>query len=141
MARPHGRQLNVTQQAVRLKRQFPDEQTPAVKANKLVWTVTLQPTPMSVRYTVQIRYQHRRRPKVTVLTPALDPRPDAPGPHVYPGNELCLYYYDEFVGTENFIADTIVPWTSEWLYFYETWMSTGAWLGSEAPHTPGTAKA
>ena len=125
---------------MRLKRRFPDAQAPVVKAQRLVWSVTLQPTPMSVRYTVQIRYQHERRPRVTVLTQALESRPDEPLPHVYPGSELCLYYDDEFVGTENLIADTIVPWTSEWLYFYENWMTTGVWLGSEAPHLPGTAK-
>jgi tRNA U34 2-thiouridine synthase MnmA/TrmU len=140
VARPRGRKLTVTQQAVRLKLQFPDEQAPAVKADRLIWRVTLQPTPMSVRYSVQVRYQHKRRPNVTVLAPTLESRADEPLPHVYPGNGLCLYYDDEFVGTENFIADTIIPWTSEWLYFYETWMTTGVWLGSEAPHEPGTAK-
>jgi hypothetical protein len=121
-------------------RQFPDERAPMVKANRLVWSVTLRPTPMSVCYTVQLQYQHRRRPKVTVLSPPLDTRAEEPLPHVYPGNELCLYYDDEFVGTEDFIADTVVPWISEWLYFYEAWMTTGVWLGSEAPHPPGTAK-
>lgn len=140
MARPTGKQLSVTQQAVRLKLEFPQEQAPIVKANRLICSVTLKPTPMSIRYTVQICYQHRRRPKVTVVNPVLETRPDEALPHVYPGDELCLYYDDEFVGTENFIADTIVPWASEWLYFYETWMTTGSWLGSEAPHPPGTAK-
>lgn len=95
---------------------------------------------MSVRYTVQIRYQHRQRPKLTVLSPVLETRPDEPLPHVFSGDELCLYYGTEFFGAEHFIADTIVPWASEWLYFYETWMTTGVWLGSEAPHPPGTAK-
>ena len=140
MARPRGRQISVTQQAVRLKTQVPDEQAPTVKANRLLWSVTLQPTPMSVRYTVRIRYEHRGRPKVTVVNPELKTNPSQALPHVYPGDELCLYYGDEFVGTEHFIADTIVPWISEWLYFYETWVTTGVWLGSEAPHRPGTAK-
>ena len=27
------------------------------------------------------------------------------------------------------IADTILPWTSLWLYFYELWHATGQWLG------------
>lgn len=140
MARPRGRQISVTQQAVRLKTQFPDEKAPMVKANRLLWSVTLQPTPMSVSYTVRIRYEHRGRPKVTVMDPKLETRPGQGLPHVYPGDELCLYYGDDFVGTQHFIADMIVPWISEWLYFYETWMTTGFWLGSEAPHLPGTAK-
>ncbi|MEP9415833.1 hypothetical protein ABLE92_16020 [Gordonia sp. VNQ95] len=95
---------------------------------------------MSVDYTVRITYKHRQRPQVKVLTPQLKSRPREPLPHVYRGNELCLYYGDEFVGSEHFIADTIVPWATEWLYFYEHWMSTGAWLGTEAPHSPGNSK-
>ena len=34
------------------------------------------------------------------------------------------------------IADTIIPWTSEWLFFYELWLATGGeWLG-EGEHPP-----
>lgn len=95
---------------------------------------------MSVRYRVGIKYRDRQRPKVKVLSPTLETRPGEPLPHVYPGNELCLYYQDEFVGTESFIADTIVPWASEWLYFYEHWMTTASWLGTEVPHGPGIEK-
>lgn len=123
-----------------LRLRFRDEKAPTVKANKLSWVVTLRPTPMSVQYTVEVIYLHRKRPKVTVLTPKLNTRPGQPLPHVFPDDELCLYYDDEFVGTEDFIADKIVPWISEWLYFYEIWMTTGVWAGSEAPHTPGAAK-
>ncbi|ANY23881.1 hypothetical protein [Gordonia terrae] len=140
MARPRGKQLTVIQQAVGLQQRFPEERRPLVKAGLLIWSVTLQPTPMSVLYKVGIRYVHRRRPNVTVLTPTLETRPHEPLPHVYPGNELCLYYGNEFDGSKHFIATTIVPWASEWLYFYEHWISTGQWLGSEAPHPPGFEK-
>jgi hypothetical protein len=27
------------------------------------------------------------------------------------------------------VATTIVPWLSEWLYFYEAWRVTGEWFG------------
>lgn len=27
------------------------------------------------------------------------------------------------------LADTIVVWASEWLFFYESWLLTGDWLG------------
>ncbi len=27
------------------------------------------------------------------------------------------------------IALTIMPWISQWLYFYEAWVSTGKWFG------------
>lgn len=137
VARPRGRQLSVTQQAARLQRRFPTERPPGVKASTLTWAVTLQPTPMSLHYEVAIQYRHRQRPKVTVVNPVLKSREGESLPHVYPGDELCLYYKDEFTGTEDFIADTIVPWTSEWLYFYECWVTSGVWLGAEVPHGPG----
>ena len=27
------------------------------------------------------------------------------------------------------IAKTIIPWTSEWLFHYEIWVTTGTWHG------------
>lgn len=27
------------------------------------------------------------------------------------------------------IANTILPWTSLWLYYYEIWLGTGKWEG------------
>lgn len=36
--------------------------------------------------------------------------------------------YSEF-NVYKLLADTIIPWTVEWLYFYELWLATGEWLG------------
>lgn len=140
MARPRDRHLTVVQQAIRLKLKFPTERQPDVKPGRLTWSITLQPTPMSVRYTAHLRYEHRRRPHVTIVSPDLQTRPDQPLPHVYPGDELCLYYGDEFDGAKDFIANTIVPWTSEWLMYYEMWLTTGEWLASEVLHDPKSFK-
>ena len=60
-------------------------------------------------------------------------------PHTYERNyidknkqivRLCLYYpkYGEWKNYM-YIADTIIPWTIEWLYYYEMWRITGEWLG------------
>jgi hypothetical protein len=27
------------------------------------------------------------------------------------------------------IADSVVPWASEWLFFYEIWLPSGEWHG------------
>jgi hypothetical protein len=90
--------------------------------------VQLQPTPLSTTYTVRVTSNGRGRPGVVVLDPALeDPR--ATGlPHVFPGDELCLYR-DEFDVWRDSIAVKMVPWISEWLYYYELWLTTGEWLG------------
>lgn len=47
---------------------------------------------------------------------------------------LCLFDPDtqEWDGTM-WIADTTVPWTSEWLHHYELWHMDGLWRGKNAP--------
>ena len=35
----------------------------------------------------------------------------------------------EFSYKYNWIADTIVPWAQEWLYYYEIWLATNEWCG------------
>jgi hypothetical protein len=55
---------------------------------------------------------------------------------------LCLYLpsADEWMPTQ-LIAETIVPWTSLWLFYYETWHATGEWLGGGDHPKVGAAKA
>jgi hypothetical protein len=49
---------------------------------------------------------------------------------MYFQKHLCLYQpkYREFRSSD-FISDTIIPWISLWLYYYEKWHVTGKWLG------------
>lgn len=54
-------------------------------------------------------------------------------PHIYPGNELCLYYPGEW-HDDMLLATTVIPWTAEWLMHYELWLVTGHWSGGG--HTP-----
>ena len=51
-------------------------------------------------------------------------------PHMYPDGSLCLFYpgYKEWYYLDLW-ADTLIPWTSLWLYYYELWLQTGEWLG------------
>ena len=42
--------------------------------------------------------------------------------------ELCLHMPYECNHTA-MIADTIIPWTQEWLLHYEIWLATGEWCG------------
>lgn len=58
-------------------------------------------------------------------------------PHVYStvDQKICLYYpkIGEWKETM-FIAKTLVPWASEWLFFYEIWVLTGEWRGGGIHH-------
>ncbi|GIN23390.1 hypothetical protein [Siminovitchia fordii] len=97
-----------------------------------VWLGFLKPTDKSIRYKVKIVY-HPYQPKVFVLEPeVLDF-----APHRYGDKSLCLYFpNDKSFDGQKLISDTIIPWTSEWLYFYEVWLEEGVWWGPEAPHSP-----
>lgn len=95
------------------------------------WIGKLQPTPESETYTVKIVYNKYRSPNVYVLKPKLMEK----CPHIYLNKSLCLYYPRDYShNPDSMIADTIIPWTSEWLYFYEGWLKEGIWWGEEAPH-------
>jgi len=53
-------------------------------------------------------------------------------PHVYDTakQHLCVYYRTAKEWNKSMpIVDSIVPWTSEWLYHYEFWLATGTWHG------------
>lgn len=106
---------------------------PQFKYRRLLhqWIGTLQPTDESPEYTIKIVYVYPERPKVWVTSPTLVP--DAC--HQYPDKSLCLYYpSDGDWNHKKLLAYTIVPWTAEWLMFYEVWLLTGNWYGPEAPH-------
>ncbi len=100
------------------------------------WIGTLSPTDASPTYQVRITYPFPKPVKVEIIMPTI--RPDAP--HLYSDDSLCLYYSKDpeemvwHLGKR--IADTIIPWTAEWLSLYERWLLSGVWEGESAPHTP-----
>jgi hypothetical protein len=52
-------------------------------------------------------------------------------PHVYNIEERGLWlYYRKAQEWNNqiYIADTVIPWISEWLYHYKFWLAIGDWL-------------
>lgn len=95
------------------------------------WTGTLQPTDKSPIYKVKITYPYPFSPRVWVIAPSIDPD----NPHHYSDNSLCLYYpKDRSWHPIKFVAETIVPWTTDWLALYEIWCLTGEWYADEVPH-------
>jgi hypothetical protein len=98
-----------------------------LRHGRLSWEGELQPTPLSVGYLVRIEATVPRRPRVSVLSPALI-EPASELPHVFRDGSLCLSYPWQWDHTKP-IARTIVPWTSEWLLHYELWKVTGEWHG------------
>ncbi|MGG0657252.1 hypothetical protein [Rummeliibacillus pycnus] len=120
----------ISQQIIAMKNTFPGFKEEWDK-NTVIWTGHLKPTALSKNYTVRIAYSlNMIQPQVTVLSPKLVKRGEESIPHVYPGNKLCLFRPKRKEWTkEMLISETIVPWASLWLYYYELWHTTGEWLG------------
>lgn len=118
-----------------------------------IWRGTIQG--LSQVYEIQIVYTRRKRetdlfdfaiawfPEVTVISPPLQRRADAPEmpiPHIYTTGEsehdvLCLFDpRADGWSRDQPIADTIMVWTASWLRFYEAWHATGIWHGGGASH-------
>ena len=88
------------------------------------------PTELCQSYTVKLKYKLGKAPQVNILKPELIEPEGRSLPHTYPGKRLCLYYPGIGVWREDMLlAETIVPWISEWLYYYEIWLVTGEWYG------------
>lgn len=105
------------------------------------WRGTFRRQETGQVYHVCVKMDGMTRPRVTIPSLPLDPRP----PHLFPNNTLCLYHpqdpEDRRWHPGRAIAHTIMPWTAEWILFFEGWQETGVWWGPEAPHAEGNAKA
>ena len=139
--------LTIDEQGRRMKALYPDFRCVLDAGWLAVWEGPLQP--ISQTYRVRIRYFARRQFEnwmicdpyvtVTVIEPPVGPDPRGTGeppPHVFRLGHppefpaLCLYdsRADEW-SPEQLIAETIVPWTIHWLYWFEVWLLTGEWRG------------
>jgi len=128
-----AKKLSMSQQACALRMRHPDAQCD-IRGNSLNWSGELQPTPMSPVYSVTIDYEKGKWPNTKVVTPKLIVPEGGSLPHVYNAEEqrLCLFSplgdrpdWD----SSRSIAMTIIPWASEWLFYYEIWLATGEWIG------------
>lgn len=117
------------EQLLVLKRDFPSS-TGNVRKNQLHWIVSLQPTSLSEEYKVRLEYSIEKSPRVFVEKPKLLKRGEARIPHRYSDDSLCLYLPSAKEWEKSmYLADSIVPWTVEWLFHYELWHATGEWHG------------
>ncbi|WP_417858645.1 hypothetical protein [Xanthomarina gelatinilytica] len=129
----------------KIKRDFPE-----IKVLKSEWdnfeiVVKIRPTSISELYEVKIVYTENKWIKIFVVNKVLKTATNRTKlPHVYDSHkqQLCLYSPSKKEwNAHNYIIDTILPWISEWLYFYELWLPEGKWLGgghNEYPNEDNT---
>ena len=101
-----------------------------LRHNVLVIVGEIVPSEHCSTYQIGVRYRNEGIPEVRIRHPEIPRRV-----HMYADGRLCLYDYREqpWRHMDN-IHEKIIPWTAEWLVFYELYLMCGKWLGPEAPH-------
>jgi hypothetical protein len=113
-----------------MKSRLPSWRERRVKRDSVSWEGWLQPTDFSACYKLRIELADGGLPKTYLLSHPIENAEGERAPHLYRDDRLCLYHpnYNEW-HRGLFIHETIVPWSSLWLYYYEIWLTTGEWLG------------
>jgi hypothetical protein len=92
----------------------------------------IRPTDYSPKYRIRIRYRQYGIPSVRILDPYIERSARI---HMYSNGDLCLYHPPSQPWSgDNDLHKTIIPWTAEWLVFYELYLSEGCWLGPAVLH-------
>ena len=149
--------LSVMRQVERMRVRWPDFQVVERSRSFACWEGPLRPLSQSYRVRISLQRQRRKgqgedvlQSRIQVLDPLLRRREEGPRreiPHVYRNTEdperphLCLFDPENNEWHAGcVVADTIVPWTIDWLASYEGWLATGRWAGG-GRHPDGTVDA
>lgn len=134
--------LSIAKQQWWMGAEWPDF-TSRIERSVLTSVGVVQPTAVTRAYRVRLVYRDGGVPKLYVLSPKLQRRPEAPDtpiPHTFdylkPGHERpCLYYPKQHEWAPDMpLATSVMPWLLSWLLDYEHWYATGEWLGGGVPH-------
>lgn len=103
-----------------------------LRSDRLTWTYATSPSPLSRDYLIRIEMAPESAPRIFVDDPNVEVLASGRDlPHVYRNpTRLCLY----LPGTREWqpwmrLDQTIVPWTSLWLFYFEDWLDTNEWKG------------
>lgn len=102
-----------------------------VKNNVLDCIGILQPDLCKDRYKVKVEQVAGKEPKVTVLSPVIEPSVEI---HMYKDHSLCLHFPPDMPRNERVNTfEYTIPWISEWIIYYELYIVKGVWLGPQSP--------
>jgi hypothetical protein len=125
--------LSAKSQLTRIKNTFPESEVIKNDGHYFEVIIKLRPTSLSELYDVKICYGNNKGIDIYVVNKKLkvaEKRKKLPHVYSHDKQKLCLFSYgeNEFDRTMS-ISSTIIPWASEWLYYYELWLIDGEWLG------------
>lgn len=95
-------------------------------------TMKIKPTYESNEYLINIKHNKNEQPIVCVVKPNIyDLTKGKKPPHVYKFTQktckICLYMKSDW-NNKNYDSD-LIPWISEWLFYFEMWLITSKWHG------------
>ena len=128
--------LSLVVQLLRLQQMWPagrGDIRSSAEGRRLRWHQSIRPHALCGLYEIELRFAEGHRPLVLVKAPDL--KSLASGrklPHTFADVDdlpsLCLWWKNDWRNTQ-LVASTVIPWTAEWFWFFEHWLSTGEWLG------------
>ncbi|QCP13247.1 hypothetical protein FCL38_24570 [Pseudoduganella umbonata] len=136
MAKPPRQFANLAMRAIDVENiNLPGAERRFLSGRAVMYRLPLSPSPASRIYTCELLVWPRRRPEMHVISPDLQELAEGRAiPHIYPtdrqGTRLCLYLprLNEWQ-PEMRLSETFVPWTLEWLWYFEVWLATDVWEG------------
>jgi hypothetical protein len=131
---PVGRRAEVSlaMQALALDRLLPEGRS-CLSPGRLAWTGVVRPGADCGEYTLELKAQPATPPRIVVIAPPRRPNGDGMLPHVYDDGSLCVSQPGDWRPHMLFM-DTFLPWSCEWLVYYELWLATNVWFG-DGPDT------
>ncbi|EPT0781656.1 hypothetical protein KSX65_15690 [Enterobacter hormaechei] len=146
-----GRRRTLAEQYHGLRSRFPGARCYLTGNNKkLIWEGVLSPGPFSREYTVRVEYSPPSSPDCYIISPNLKELSQGKRiPHTYATppydrrTQLCLFLpkqrHPEKLSEwrpQLLLSETILPWASLWLFYFEQWMFSGKWEGGGAHPNP-----
>ncbi len=125
--------IPLSSQFKRLKSSFSNLIVEEHSKYKFSVIIKIRPDVFSKEYDVKIVYETGKIVSVYIVNEKLEIAQNRDKlPHVFNHDlqKLCLYSKDGGRWSpDKSIVSTIIPWASEWLYYYELWLIDGKWLG------------
>ena len=102
-----------------------------LRAGRIIWRYTATPFPLGRDYAIRVEFGPDHQPRVLVESPDLHELAGGREiPHMYQQKKLCLYLPRTYEWQRWMRLDqTIVPWTSLWLFYFEEWLASDDWKG------------
>lgn len=122
---------------------LPNAQVKLCSGRKLRYRFALAPSEFGRIYECELQIApDGSPPEMFVLQPSLKSLTDEALPHVYPhtgaGTKLCLWWPKQREWQPQMrLSETYIPWTAEWLWYFEDWLTTGIWAGGGEHPRPG----